>query len=129
MLTCNNYKEELQSFFEETYIKTKWILDKEMKIYVRKSQRYIEFQRFTSLDIATVEVYDEEKRGKGLFKTFIKYVSEVNPYDIVYMENVGGDFLNYFKPNWYVHEYNSVENICECFYLPTEVLFKLTHDN
>ena len=86
--------EQLSDFIEETEkgLKNLWIQDDKMQVYVRKGYHLLSGKASTTLDIATVEVYDEY-RNKGLWTEFLKSAIELNPWSAVYVENVHNPYL------------------------------------
>lgn len=82
---------QLDEFIEDSsrmkYGRNLWLEDSIMKVYVRKSTRFIDDEKLIALDIATVEV-DQKYQGKGIFSKFLDYVQNSNPWDVVYVESV-----------------------------------------
>jgi hypothetical protein len=60
----------LDIFLERTDLRNTWIAEKYIKIYVRRSTRFIDNKPVPCLDIGSVEV-DEKYRGCGIFKEFL----------------------------------------------------------
>lgn len=67
----------------------KWLQDETMQVYVRRSGRYVDLglgaDIVSALDISSVEVVYQ---GKGRFTKFFEYAQVVNPWEILYVENV-----------------------------------------
>ena len=59
----------LDRFVESTF-RNAWIQEKNIRIYVRRSQRFIDDKAIPCLDIGSVEV-DENKWGQGIFTKFL----------------------------------------------------------
>ena len=66
-----------------------WISERNIKVYVRKSMRYIPWTLVPCLDLANVEV-TESKRGQGIFTAFLsKFETEAAKLKrIVYVESI-----------------------------------------
>jgi hypothetical protein len=104
----------------ETFLKSPqrnvWVVEKSIRVYVRKNRRFFDNNIHECLDIGTVEV-NKDKRGTGIFTKFLtKFENEARKQNkYVYVENVleprlmmflarrkyrlGGDIQSmYFKP-------------------------------
>lgn len=57
--------------FLKSNIKNTWIENDSMKVYIRKSKRYVNNEILDFFDIASVEV-NEEYQGNGFFTDFMK---------------------------------------------------------
>jgi hypothetical protein len=64
-----------------------WIGNSNVRIYVRKSKRYIEGRIQNCLDIATISI-DPQFRGKGLFGEIVKAFEQGNPYEYIAIESI-----------------------------------------
>lgn len=86
----------------------KWIADEVMKVYLRRGKHYINDHKYTTLDIASVEVV-EWKRRQGYFSRFLQTAVEIKPWEGVYVENVITPFLALFLSKngfkYYQHSY------------------------
>lgn len=63
------------TFIDSPKIRNTWIYERDIKVYVRRSTRYIDGNSVLCLDIASVEVL-EKRRGQGLFKAFLNRVEK-----------------------------------------------------
>ena len=91
--------EFIQEGMDRQYNHVRWISDDVMKVYVRKSRRYINDKLIICLDLASIEVI-ENKRGQGIFTAFLGYAHALNPWDVTYIENVlAPRFARYFRNN------------------------------
>ena len=79
----------LNDFIQLTWPPNSWISENHITIYVRKSNRLIEGKMTECLDLATVEV-DEDERGKGIFTTFLhRFEQEAKKLNrVVFVENI-----------------------------------------
>ena len=76
-------------------IKNKWIGNDEIKIYIRKSKRYINEKMIDCFDIATIEV---EKQGKGLFTKILDQIIQKYPTTNIFIESIMEPrFRGFFK--------------------------------
>jgi len=74
-----------------------WLEDKKMAVYVRKSKRYLDNVLMNCVDIGSVNI-EEKYRGKGTFSSFLKKIEKINPYKVIYIENILNDNLaKHFK--------------------------------
>jgi GNAT superfamily N-acetyltransferase len=60
----------LTDFLQMNNLRNTWIEEHSIKVYVRKSIRYINDAPFRFLDLASVEV-EEDHRGCGIFTEFL----------------------------------------------------------
>lgn len=101
----------LKSFLESP-LRNEWIGDDTIKVYVRKSRRNIEGQMIDCLDIATVEV-EEEERGKGIFTDFLKDAIALNSFTCIFIENVQQDwFAQFFMRQGFKRDPRHMEDCC-----------------
>ncbi|MGB8346340.1 MAG: hypothetical protein WCD86_15760 [Ktedonobacteraceae bacterium] len=63
-----------------------WLETAAMRVYVRKTRRLLAGIVRNSLDIAAIEIA-EEQQGKGLFSAFMTNVHTLNPYEVTYLEH------------------------------------------
>lgn len=82
--------EQLKDFLVATsknhYIHNRvWLQDDKMEVYVRAARHFIDNKSQDSLDIANIRVFEE---GKGTFKNFLAEAVSLNPFDVVYIENI-----------------------------------------
>jgi hypothetical protein len=107
-----NCLEQLIDFFKSNQ-RNKWLEDKDMKVYVRKSKRLLPKEKnlIETLDIATIEAI---KPGKGHGTKFIKAAHEINPFQMTFIENVlTPRFVRWFeKDGWTMFP---SENMVPCF--------------
>lgn len=73
-----------------------------MRIYLRIEQRYLNRNKFQTLDIATISINDKRNRSKGIFSDFlssiIKYCELCTDVEAIYIENVLDErFANFFR--------------------------------
>lgn len=74
-----------------------WLQDDDMSVYVRKASRYIDGQRLTSLDIASINVY---KPGNQLGSKFINDAHKMHPFQITCIESIiNRRFYDYLRNN------------------------------
>ena len=70
-----------------------------MKVYVRKSKRYLNLNKSLSdcFDIASVEVEDEDNCGKGNFTRFLNqiepWLKSLNKFDAIFVESIVNERL------------------------------------
>lgn len=96
--------EQLNDFIEDSKFKrtnNKWLCDELMNVYVRKGVHLISGAVSCTLDIASVEVR-EENQQQGLWTKFIKAAHQVNPWEATYVESVLNPFLkrSLIKHGW-----------------------------
>lgn len=94
---------ELQKFIlKDTYIKNAWVVYDDMDIYLRRTIRFynqeiLNITEFNCLDLATVQMEDHFQH-QGRFKRLLTYLIEINPYPLLYIENVlNTDLYHYLK--------------------------------
>ena len=63
-----------------------WLETTAMRVYVRKTRRLLAGLMRNSLDIAAIEIA-EEQQGKGLFSAFMEKAHSLNPYEVTYLEH------------------------------------------
>lgn len=73
--------------FLKSDIRNIWVQNDSMKIYIRKSKRYVNNEIFDFFDIASVEV-NEEYQGNGFFTYFIKTFLNKYTDKNVYVESI-----------------------------------------
>jgi len=75
----------------------RWLFDDKMRVYVRKGRRRLDGKELkTTLDIATVDVYEQ---SQGTFRNFLAEAHELNPWDATYAECVVNPRLAMFFVN------------------------------
>lgn len=74
---------------------SQWIMEGEVKAYLRASRRNIGEQKTFVLDVATVDVEKQHQR-QGHFKRFLAEVERVCPFPFIYVECVQYDWLGAF---------------------------------
>ncbi len=77
------------TFIDSPKIRNIWIRERDIDVYVRRSNRLIEGNLILCLDIASVEV-NENRQGQGIFKAFL-YQFEKEAAKMrraVYVENI-----------------------------------------
>jgi hypothetical protein len=84
-------KTALQEFLSSRE-KNTWIGPDEVRIYVRKSKRFIEGKMKDCLDIATISI-EPGLRGKGLFGEIVKTFEELSPFEYLMIESIVNDRL------------------------------------
>ena len=71
-----------------------WLHAPELKVYVRKGNRYVEGKKLRSLEIANIDVY---KQGRGTFTDFFHFALSVCPYPLLIVECVQTEqFCHFF---------------------------------
>ena len=63
-----------------------WLETAAMRVYMRKTRRLLAGLMRNSLDIAAIEIA-EEQQGKGLFSAFMEKAHTLNPYEVTYLEH------------------------------------------
>lgn len=63
------------TFIASPKIRNTWIRERDINVYVRRSNRIIDGNLVSCLDIASVEV-NEKRRGQGMFKSFLNRVEK-----------------------------------------------------
>lgn len=63
------------TFIVSPKIRNIWIRERDIDVYVRRSNRIIDGNLVSCLDIASVEV-NEKRRGQGTFKAFLNRVEK-----------------------------------------------------
>lgn len=87
----NKIISELKEFMNKnSFPRNKWIYSDNMKIYVRKSKRFIEGELRDFLDLATIEV---EPKGEGLFTKLLNEIEKTFPNTNLYLESILNDRL------------------------------------
>ena len=89
----------LDLFLSSDYPRNQWMAEKYIKVYVRKSNRYIQEVKYEFLDLASVEVC-ESQRGKGIFSEFFsRFEKQAKKSDRgVYVESIlEKRFVNFFS--------------------------------
>ncbi len=83
-----------------------WLEGSDMKVYVRKSVRFLNNKRYTCLDIANIEVFE---KGKGKFTRFLEEVHNLNPWDATLVENAHDPRLQDFMiRQGYTRDYTGI---------------------
>lgn len=70
--------------------KNRWLISPVMKVYVRKGKRFSAERLFNVLDIANIEVKQDEQ-GKGHFTDFLErymLLAQKHGFDAIFVENV-----------------------------------------
>lgn len=100
---------------DETLPNNVWCYESKFMVYVRRT-RHITFdwEMRPCLDLASIEVYDPEDRGKGIFKAFLLRFEAVAAKlnRIVYVETVQEPrLIDYLKRQGYTPTVGSAEFI------------------
>lgn len=103
------------------FIPNIWLRKNGLHVYVRQSKRKVGSVMIRCLDIAGVEVQNQD-RGTGRFTAFLHYAATVNPWDAIYFESVHNKWLqtsfrqrgylevgNPISPNFFYFTNKSVE--------------------
>ena len=61
----------LDEFLDNPLLRNEWIAEKNIRVYIRRSVRYINEKMTPALDVGSVEV-DEGKRGQKVFTEFLR---------------------------------------------------------
>lgn len=87
------FEDSVEEFLRSRY-NNQWLELEHMRVYVRKSQHYVEGNVVKTFDVANVTV-DEAMRGKGIFKSFLADVKKLladpalkGDIEGIYAENV-----------------------------------------
>lgn len=113
-MLVNDLKDFLQS---PDY--SRWIFHRKVKVYVRKSTRYLRMNEqkpiaYRCLDIANIEVSPKYQR-QGIFKKVLQTWINYNPFPVVFIENV----LNEDLYAWLMQQphINQCEENSRCFFI------------
>ena len=79
--------------FLESPVRSQWLRNEFMKVYVRKSHHHIG-DLIKTLDTATIEVYPEFQR-QGKCSEFLVLAHQINRYQATFIENVLHGFLRW----------------------------------
>lgn len=111
----------LSQFLANDSLRNAWLDEPDMKVYVRRSVRYLTNTPVPCLDVASIEV-NEEHRGNGVFTAFLdRFEQEAKKLNrCVYVESI-------LEPRLYQYlltrGYKDVPGTCEMspsvFKLPT----------
>lgn len=79
----------LEEFIDNALLRNEWIAEKNIRVYIRRSVRYINGKMVPALDIGSVEV-DEDKRGQKVFTRFLtRFEAAAKALQrIVYVESI-----------------------------------------
>jgi GNAT superfamily N-acetyltransferase len=85
-------------FLQNELLRNTWIETSVASVFVRRSTRLYDGHRTSCLDIANVQV-KEKFRGQGIFTKLLEHAEQVNPYDLLLIENVigGSRFIKFFQ--------------------------------
>lgn len=86
---------ELLLTFLKSKMRNAWIENEIIKVYVRKGRHILAGEVRTTLDIAAVSVQEEFSR-QGIFKSFLKFAHETNPFQATFVECVHNEILASF---------------------------------
>jgi short-subunit dehydrogenase involved in D-alanine esterification of teichoic acids len=95
------YQNEIDEIIEEISIllnnksfpRNKWIYTNNVKIYVRKSKRFVENKLYDFIDIATIEI---ENKGVGIFTKLLEEIEKKFPNINIFVESILNDRLYNF---------------------------------
>jgi hypothetical protein len=104
--TAQDFQKEVLKFLK-SLTRNKWIYLTVVKIYVRKSKRYLDLpiSHYKDLeecfDIASISI-EKEYQNQGYFKSLLLALTEINPYNYIYIEAVQNEHLTYYlkKSGW-----------------------------
>ena len=106
---------KLNEFSKDLNIRNKWIYERKINVYIRRSSRIIGTLYLPCLDLATVEV-DENYRGQGIFTKFLIRFEKLakNENRVVFVENIMNERLKTFLlSNGYKYHQTSNEfSVC-----------------
>ena len=105
------------TFIQSDKVKNTWIHERDISIYVRRSQRFIDDKATLCLDLASVEVV-EGHRGIGIFTSFLNRFEEAATKlnRTVFVESILNARLIYFlSRRGYVKHPHSVD-LCPSMY-------------
>jgi hypothetical protein len=88
IILTDNIFDEISLFIKLSHQRNKWFYGSNMKIYMRKSKRYIEGQIRDCLDLASMEVLEGEDMGKGIFTDFLTKFIETYPEHNIFVESI-----------------------------------------
>lgn len=119
--TAQNFQKEVLKFIK-SLTRNKWIYLTVGKIYVRKSKRHLDLpishhkDLEECFDIASISI-EKEYQNQGYFKCLLLALTEINPYDYIYIEAVQNEILlDYLKRSGWIETNNN------CFYIENELL-------
>lgn len=104
---------ELIDNFIISQTRNEWLDDGKVKIYIRKSKRFINSTVVDVLDLATIEI-KRNLQKKGLFKEIINYLHQVNPFDWLMIENAHNPIVSNYCIK---REFVEIPNYPICYFL------------
>lgn len=122
-LSAQDFQGELIKFLNSK-LQRKWIYIEIGQIYVRKSIRALNLSvshhktnNYKCLDIASINI-DRLYQNQGYFKELLLALTEVNPYDYVYIECVYNEHLKDYltRKGWIKSELDN------CFHIENKLL-------
>lgn len=99
---------------EDRFTMTEWLSDDKMQVYVRKGHHLIDGKMRDCLDVANVEVYEQQQ---GTWTDFIFKAHDMNPWDCTYVECVHNPVL----AAWLLKNGFLPTPTMESFYLPKKM--------
>lgn len=115
--------DKLAVFINQSQINRTWLEVAGARVYVRKTQRYINKVEVNTFEIASIDI-DNAYQNKGIFKAFLQSVFILNKDNdrVIYIESVLNDILAGYleRNNWQGIYEGSGENrvFLDCYYLP-----------
>lgn len=109
---------ELKDFLHSSE-RSRWLCNNKVKVYVRKSTRYLRINDqkalpYKCLDIASIEVTPKYQR-QGIFKKVLQTWINYNPFPVVFIENVlNDDLYTWLMQQSYINQYGQSPR---CFYI------------
>jgi hypothetical protein len=103
-------KNEVAAFINSRN-KNQWLDGNHVQLYLRKSHRCYQGDMVQCLDLASISV-DEKHRNKGLSKKSIKMLLKLNPFKILFIENVLNPHLYESITKSYQTEYSETHPAC-----------------
>lgn len=80
--------DQFREFYKNTSLKNANLDTDDVKVFVRKSQRYYDGEIINCIDIASITIVYNKNRGRGVFTTLLKRLLEEYPNDNFYIESI-----------------------------------------
>lgn len=108
---------ELEMFLKLP-LRNKWIRSDVLKIYVRKSKRLLEGQHMDCIDLASMEVIEEENYGKGIFTKFLEeFMKRYSEHNIFVESILTKRFALFFERHGFKRTKESTVHQCNMYLL------------
>jgi hypothetical protein len=91
--------------------RNRWLEDETLKVYVRRSIRFLNDCRYNMLDVANIAA---SPPGQGRFTKFLDYAERMRPYQGIFIESVINRRLAEFLDNRrYTEQINNGQTLAE----------------